>query len=298
MSAEDSGFTLIRNSTACAAQGGAADRADQLGALAAGSQGTCSARLRLRLALRGAELPPEPTPRTSSRTNLVWRGRRRRERAPVGCPRRQAPGPDRLAIGGSGFTLIEVVISLAIVGALLVITYGGLRVGLSAWRQGEERSEAHQHVRGISTLLAGSVAAAYPYRTRAAEDAQSVIQFDGTTDHLSFVTLTAPFPLDPSIAFTAVRVGLDAGDEPGLTIRQWALPNRDIFSNAPPMFRDPTISKLHFRYRHPGGEWSPRWDGATERSLPAAVQIAVETSLHGRAEALPPLTVTLRTLRP
>jgi prepilin-type N-terminal cleavage/methylation domain-containing protein len=200
--------------------------------------------------------------------------------------------------GRRGFTLIEVVISLAIVGALLVITYGGLRVGLAAWRQGEERAEAHQHVRGIATVLARSIAAAYPYRIRAAEDAQPVIQFEGTEDDLSFVTLAAPFPLDASIAFTAVRVSLEAGDEPGLTVRERALPNRDVFSEATAVFRDPAISKLRFRYLHPGGDWSARWDSTAEQGLPAAVEIAFETTQPGRGEAFPPVTVSLRTLTP
>jgi len=200
--------------------------------------------------------------------------------------------------GRSAFTLIEVVISLAIVGALLVVTYGGLRVGLAAWRQGEARSEAHQHVRGIATILATSLAAAYPYRARVAEDAQPLVQFDGDAEHLSFVTRAAPFPLDPSIAFTAVRLALDGGNAPGLSVRERALPNRAIFTDATLVFLDPAVSRLRFRYLHPGGDWSPRWDGAVEESLPAAVEITVETSLHGQAEALPPLTVSLRKLTP
>jgi prepilin-type N-terminal cleavage/methylation domain-containing protein len=197
-----------------------------------------------------------------------------------------------------GFTLIEVVISLAIVGALLVITYGGLRVGLAAWRQGEARAEAHQHIRGIATVLARSIAAAHPYRAREAEDAQPLVQFEGTEDRLSFVTRAAPFPLDPTIAFTAVLLAVD-DNEPGLSVRERALPNHNIFrDDAAVVFHDPAISKLRFRYLHPGGDWSTQWDGAAERRLPAAVEITVETALHGRADALPPLTVSLRTLAP
>jgi prepilin-type N-terminal cleavage/methylation domain-containing protein len=202
-----------------------------------------------------------------------------------------------MTVDRRGFTLIEVVISLAIVGALLVITYGGLRVGLAAWRQGEARAEAHQHVRGIATVLARSIAAAHPYRARPAEDAQPLVQFDGAEDRLAFVTRAAPFPLDPSIAFTAVLLALD-DDQPGLSVRERALPNRDIFSDAALVFHDPAVSKLRFQYLHPGGDWSGQWDGAAERRLPAAVEITVETALHGRAEALPPFTVSLRTLAP
>src|SRR5437867_2429623 len=102
-----------------------------------------------------------------------------------------------------GFTLLEVVIALAIVGALLVIAFGGLRVGLSAWGKGEDRAEAHQHLRSLMTLLARSIGGAYPYRIAPEEAPVPVVVFEGEADSLSFVTLAPPFPLASSIAFTA-----------------------------------------------------------------------------------------------
>jgi prepilin-type N-terminal cleavage/methylation domain-containing protein len=42
-----------------------------------------------------------------------------------------------------GFTLLELLMALAIVGALVVIAFGGVRIALGAWRQGEERAEAY-----------------------------------------------------------------------------------------------------------------------------------------------------------
>ena len=62
-----------------------------------------------------------------------------------------------------GFTLLELLIALTIVGALLVIAFGGMRVALAAWRKGEDRAEAHQHVRSIALVLARSISATYPY---------------------------------------------------------------------------------------------------------------------------------------
>ena len=66
--------------------------------------------------------------------------------------------------GERGFTLVEVIIALAIVGALLVIAFGGLRVATSAWQQGEDRAEAHQHTRSVALILARAMSGAYPYR--------------------------------------------------------------------------------------------------------------------------------------
>jgi hypothetical protein len=125
-----------------------------------------------------------------------------------------------------------------------------------------------------------------------------VVHFDGAEDRLSFVTLAPPFPLDGAIAFTAVQLKLEAGEQPGLTIRERALPNRDIFTRGVVVFRDAAIRNLKFRYLRPGGDWDKHWDGVAERSLPAAVQIAIDTTLNGRGQPLPALTVSLRVLRP
>ena len=197
-----------------------------------------------------------------------------------------------------GFTLLEVVIALAIVGTLLAIAFGGLRVALSAWRKGEDRAEAHQHARTLLTVLTRSIGAAYPYRIAAEESLDPLVQFDGYSDRLSFVTLAAPFPLPGSIAFTAVRLSRDGGDEPGLVVRERALPNRDIWTKADPIFRDAAVTTLDFRYLRPGGDWQGRWDGADEVGLPAAVEVSLRTTLEGRSAALPPITVPLRTVKP
>ncbi|PYN06821.1 MAG: hypothetical protein DME06_18020 [Candidatus Rokuibacteriota bacterium] len=179
----------------------------------------------------------------------------------------------------SGFTLLEIVIALAIVGALLTIAFGGLRVGLSAWRKGENRAEVHQHARTLMVVLARSIGSAYPYRIAAEQAPEAVLQFDGYPDRLSFVTRAAPFPLAATIAFTAVRLSLDTGEEPGFVVSERALPNQEV-------------------YLRPDADWEERWDGATELGLPAAVQVSLTTTLEGGLAALPPVTITLKTLKP
>ena len=56
-----------------------------------------------------------------------------------------------------GFTLLELLLALAIVGALLAIAFGGLRVAVTSWQRGEDRAEAHQHVRSVALTLARAV---------------------------------------------------------------------------------------------------------------------------------------------
>jgi prepilin-type N-terminal cleavage/methylation domain-containing protein len=91
-----------------------------------------------------------------------------------------------------GFTLIEVVIALSIIGATLGIALGALRVGLAAWRQGEARAAGLQHTRSLSAMLDHVVGGAYPYRAGAAAGGSLV--FDGEPERLGFVTATPAVP--------------------------------------------------------------------------------------------------------
>jgi len=191
--------------------------------------------------------------------------------------------------GDRGFTLIELLIGLAIVGALLAIAFGGLRVALASWRQGEDRAEAHQHVRSVALTLARAISATYPYRASRSLAPEPVVLFAGTERQLEFVTQAAPFPGGVPIAFTAVVFAFDDGDEPALVVRQRALPNREPFAEATVVYRDPTVTALRFAYLDDAG-WQDTWDGAETKATPRAVEITVATTLNGRVEELPPLT--------
>ncbi|MFQ5521159.1 MAG: type II secretion system protein GspJ [Candidatus Methylomirabilia bacterium] len=193
-----------------------------------------------------------------------------------------------------GFTLLEVLIALSIVAALLAILLGGLRVGLSAWRQGEDRAEVHQHLRSLAGILSRSVGAAFPYHMAPAEGGNRVIQFQGEEQRLAFVTLAAPVPLATPVAFTAVTFTHESAEYPGLSVWEKALPNEEPFEAARPVFADLAVTEVSFRYLRPGGGWEARWDGAAEGKLPKAVEIRLTTEIDGREEPLPPLTLTLR----
>jgi general secretion pathway protein J len=188
----------------------------------------------------------------------------------------------------SGFTLIEVVIALSLVAALLAITFGGLRVGMAAWRRGDARAEQLQRGRSLNQLLARAVGGAHPYQVEAAGQESGPPAFAGERDRLAFVTALPPVPLGPTIAFTAVSLSHEDG---GLTIREGALPGRAVFAELAPVFVDASVAELRFRYlRGEDRTWAERWDPTTEQSLPAAVEIAWPDR--------PPLVVPIRVVSP
>ena len=194
-----------------------------------------------------------------------------------------------------GFTLLELLLALAIVGALVVIAFGSVRIALAAWRQGEDRAEAYQHLRGVSLSLARSVGAVYPYNAPLSDGPTAVLLFGGTEARLEFVTQAAPYPGSTPVAFTAVVFELGSDDaHRGLVIRQRVLPNRNPFTDSEVVFNDPTLTELSFSYLDENGSWQDTWETDTQKRLPRAIRISVGGTVGGRVQALLPMTVPLR----
>jgi general secretion pathway protein J len=193
-----------------------------------------------------------------------------------------------------GFTLLEVLIAISIVGALLVIAFGGLRVAVAAWHQGEARVEAHQHARAVAYTLTRALGAAYPYRATKGLSPEAVVLFDASETRLEFVTQAPPLPLQAPIAFTAVGITLEEGETPGLVVRERALPNLEPFTEGTVVLRDPSVTSLAFKFLTEDGSWVDTWNGEDAKTIPQAVQLRLGVTLNGRAQTMPPMTVTLR----
>ena len=197
----------------------------------------------------------------------------------------------------AGFTLLELLIALSIVGALLAIALGGLRVAISAWGRGEDRAEVHQHARGIAQILGRSVGATYPYKGPRGEAPEQRLLFRGNETRLELVTQAAPVPPSVPVAFTAVVIALeDDAQGRALVVRQRVLPNREPFTRATVVLRDPALQALELRYLDESGSWVETWDAETEQKLPLAVRIRFSTVRDGKLESAPPMTVSLRTV--
>lgn len=193
-----------------------------------------------------------------------------------------------------GFTLVEVIIALAIVGMLIVTAFGGLRVAIGAWQRGDERTETQQHVRSLTLTLARAVGASYPYAASRQQGETPTILFSGEADRLEFVTQSSPFPTPAPVAFTAVVIELATGEHPKLVIRQRVLPNHEPFKDAPPLLEDDSIGTLELSYLGESG-WQSEWNVQTETALPRAVRIALGRTAGTTDRALPALTVAIGT---
>jgi general secretion pathway protein J len=198
-----------------------------------------------------------------------------------------------------GFTLIELVLGLSIVGALLVVAFGGLRVGYAGWERGERRADLLDRERGLAHVLAQSIAATHAYLDSPSTGGTRMLLFRGEPERLAFVTAAPPIPAAAPIAFTAVVVSLDGGPLPGLAIRQKVLPNRDPFERGTPVAADSTVTRVRFRYLNAMEDrWEDRWDAERDRLLPRAVEITLTTAAAGQEREHPPLIVPIRVTSP
>ena len=198
--------------------------------------------------------------------------------------------------GGRGFTLVEVVLALSIAAAVLVIVFGGLRVGLAAWSKGEARAARLDHARGVLVLLERALDGAFPYRFVAAEQREVRILFDGRPDQVTFATLAPPFPGAVPVAFTAISLSSEAA---GLTLRQQVLPNALALDRLAPVLVDPETTAVRFRYlgEQPGA-WQDEWDMGREETIPRAVEITLVSRAGATASAEQILTVPIRATTP
>ena len=211
-------------------------------------------------------------------------------------PGRPSPCPFSSGERGRGFTLIEVALALSIAAAVLVIVFGGLRVGLAAWGKGEARAARLDHARGVLVLLERALDGAFPYRFVPAERREVRILFDGRPDQLTFATLAPPFPGAVPIAFTAVSL---SSEETGLALRQQVLPSPLAFDRLPPVLVDGETAAVRFRYLgETPGAWQEEWDMGREETIPRAIEITLVGRGNPRGAAAHVVTVPIRAAMP
>ena len=196
----------------------------------------------------------------------------------------------------AGFTLMELMIALSIVGVLLAIAFGGLRMGIVAWSRGEERAEVQQHDRGLSQIVVRTLGATYPYRGPLGDAPEKRLLFRGEEQRIELVSQTPAFPSPIPTAFTAVVLALeDDAQGRALVVRQRLLPNREPFTKATVVLRDPMIQGLEFSYLSAEGTWADTWDADNEKKLPSAIRVRFATMRGDRLQRSPPITVNLHT---
>ena len=84
-----------------------------------------------------------------------------------------------------GFTLLELLIALTLLGFILVLLFGGLRLGVRSWDASQKQLDSLNSVRALESFLRREMSVAFPYRWKAGPTRR--LAFLGERDSLSFV---------------------------------------------------------------------------------------------------------------
>ena len=91
---------------------------------------------------------------------------------------------------GAGFTLVELLIALTLVGLLATLVFGGVRLAARAWGRTDDRAAEAADRWAVANVLRDAIAGAYP-AFASSDPRDRTIAFDGEAGSL---TLLAPLP--------------------------------------------------------------------------------------------------------
>ncbi len=195
-----------------------------------------------------------------------------------------------------GFTLMELLIALAISAVMLVVLASSMMMGYRSDEKAGERQEETQTLRVLSERLTHLIRGAYPFRKRT--DDGMVTFFEGKEDSLAFVTSsTSDYSgsLPDRAGLKGVRIFLK-GEK--LMMKEYIFFSEDLLSGEDEegVVLADGVEELKFTFLDPtednGGDWVEEWS-PEEESLPAAVKAEIRLAVNGRKVYFPPLIIKI-----
>jgi general secretion pathway protein J len=128
-------------------------------------------------------------------------------------------GAEFLRGGRGGFTLIEILVVMTLLGLMAVALFGGLRFGARVWESGDQRSAAFAEVEIAHSLIRRLLEQAMPLEY--VDGSSSFATFIGDEESIQF---TAPAPAQFNLGgIYLFELGLEPGEEHEKLVLRWRL---------------------------------------------------------------------------
>ena len=201
--------------------------------------------------------------------------------APYAAPRHRRERGRRDA----GFTLLELLVALTLLGLIVALLFGGLRFSTKAWEAADERIDQSSELQVVQSFMRRRLGQAYPLRV-SQPAAERRIAFAGTPEGVTFTTV---MPAHLGLGgFYRLSFYSDEGSNGKRLVASWRLfqpgtdqPGTDEFADAGAAGTTVLVDRIsgvefsYFGRSDPGrpAAWQDRWEGVA--SLPALVRVGV-----------------------
>lgn len=194
-----------------------------------------------------------------------------------------------------GFTLLELLVSMVLVGFILVLLFAGLRLGTQSWDVAEAKINSSSQRAVVMNLIRRMLEQSVPLRWN--DNGTDFIAFDAGTDSLEFV---GPIASREGLSGRhLIRLGLAEGEVGQNLMLQWHLtdPAKKDFSaldEAKPKSLLKAVQSVQFEYFGTEDDiQEPAWhaDWRAKQRLPLLVRMRL---VMDGGEQLPDLVVALR----
>lgn len=185
---------------------------------------------------------------------------------------------------GAGFTLIELVVALALMALISAMMFGSLSMAARAWDGGEAKAADVSSMRQAQEFLREQIEAELPLRVK--KGAELPLMFDGESDEVRYAAALPPRVQDGGAYFFRLAV-MKNGDKSQLVLERTipdpaATQNPEFGADAEHSVLADDIAELHVSYfgRDPNAadadnpSWRDRWDD--KQRLPLLMRIEVK----------------------
>jgi general secretion pathway protein J len=200
-----------------------------------------------------------------------------------------------------GFTLLEMLIGLALLGMMMLLIYGALNFALRAWDAGDARIGESAHLRVVDSFLRRELGTVFPVRWRGIPE--SKIAFEGGKQEIRFVTALniSAAPSDGGLQWGHISLAEEQKNGERFTSLVIKRERFDFFakdwsdlSETKPVRLVERVKSLEIAYFGADNDnvdptWSDEWKNPLR--LPQLIRLSIKLD-HGRD--IPPITISLR----
>ena len=179
-----------------------------------------------------------------------------------------------------GFTLLELIVAMTLLGLIVALLFGGLRFGARVWEAADQRIDESSELQVVQSFMRRRLGQATPLALPDSRVTRRVA-FEGTPESVTFAAL---MPAHLGLGgFYWLSFYADESSDGRRLVASWRLfqPERDAFAEAEAVEKTvlvDRISAVEFSYFGPrdrgqSPEWRDRWEEIG--SLPTLVSVRV-----------------------